>query len=79
MEFTMFEVCLAVYGLAMTCFTVHYFLKFKQAVFVGLMMTRSLMGIAIGKVSVEINEEGLLKLTDLEDEDGNPSKQDRQS
>ena len=79
MEFTMLEVCLAVYGLAMTCFTVHYFLKFKQAVFVGLMMTRSLMGIAIGKVSVEINEEGLLKLTDLEDEDGNPSKQDRQS
>lgn len=79
MEFTMLEVCLAVYGLAMTCFTVHYFLKFKQAVFVGLMMTRSLMGIAVGKVSVEINEEGLLKLTDLEDEDGNPSKQDRQS
>lgn len=79
MEFTMLEVCLAVYGLAMTCFTVHYFLKFKQAVFVGLMMTRSLMGIAVGKVSVQINEEGLLKLTDLEDEDGNPSKQDRQS
>ena len=79
MEFTLLEMCLAVYGLAMTCFTVHYFLKFKQAVFVGLMMTRSLMGIAVGKVSVEINEEGLLKLTDLEDEDGNPSKQDRQS
>jgi hypothetical protein len=79
MEFTMLEVCLAVYGLAMTCFTAHYFLKFKQAVFVGLMMTRSLMGIAVGKVSVEINEEGLLKLTDLEDENGNPSKQDRQS
>lgn len=79
MEFTLLEICLAVYGLAMTCFTVHYLLKFKQAVFVGLMMTRSLMGIAVGKVSVEINEEGLLKLTDLEDENGNPSKQDRQS
>ena len=79
MEFTMLEVCLAVYGLAMTCFTVHYFLKFKQAVFVGLMMTRSLMGIAVGKVEVSINEEGLLKITDLEDENGEPSKQDRQS
>lgn len=79
MDFTLLEMCLAVYGLAMTCFTVHYFLKFKQAVFVGLMMTRSLMGIAVGKVAVEINEEGLLKLTDLEDENGNPSKQDRQS
>ena len=76
MEFTTMETVLAVYGLAMTCFTVHYFLKFKQAVFVGLMMTRSLMGIAVGKVEVSINDEGLLKITDLEDENGNPSKQD---
>lgn len=79
MEFTLLEMCLAVYGLAMTCFTVHYFLKFKHAVFVGLMMTRSLMGIAVGKVEVSITNEGNLKLTDLEDENGNPSKQDRQS
>ncbi len=76
MEFTTMETVLAVYGIAMTCFTVHYFLKFKQAVFVGLMLTRSLMGIAIGKVEVSINEEGLLKLTDLEDENGKSSKQD---
>ena len=76
MEFTTMETVLAVYGIAMTCFTVHYFLKFKQAVFVGLMMTRSLMGIAVGKVEVSINDEGLLKITDLEDENGNPSKQD---
>lgn len=76
MEFTTMETVLAVYGIAMTCFTVHYFLKFKQAVFVGLMMTRSLMGIAVGKVEVSINDEGLLKITDLEDENGKPSKQD---
>ena len=78
MEFTLLEITLAVYGIAMTSFMIHYYLKFKHAVFVGLMMTRSLMGIAIGKVEVSITDEGLLKLTDLEDEDGNPSKQDRQ-
>ncbi len=76
MEFTTMETVLAVYSVAMTCFTVHYFLKFKQAVFVGLMMTRSLMGVAVGKVEVSINDEGLLKITDLEDENGKPSKQD---
>ena len=76
---TTLEVCLIVYGIAMTCFTVHYFLKFKHAMFVGLMMTRSLMGVAVGKVEVSITADGNLKITDLEDENGEPSKQDRQS
>jgi len=75
---TELEMCLVVYGMATTSFAVHYFLKFKQAVFVGLMMTRSLMGVAVGKVEVSINDDGNLKITDLEDENGEPSKQDRQ-
>ena len=73
---TELEMCLVVYGMAATSFAVHYFLKFKQAVFVGLMMTRSLMGVAVGKVEVSINDDGNLKITDLEDENGKPSKQD---
>jgi hypothetical protein len=72
------EICLAVYGMAVTSFAVHYFLKFRQAVFVGVMMTRSLIGVAVGKVEVSINDDGNLKITDLEDENGEPSKQDRQ-
>jgi hypothetical protein len=76
---TTLEVCLIVYGIALTSFTVHYFLKFKHAMFVGLMMTRSLMGVAVGKVEVSITADGNLKITDLEDENGEPSKQDRQS
>jgi len=72
------EICLVVYGMAVTSFAVHYFLKFRQAVFVGMMMTRSLIGVAVGKVEVSINNDGNLKITDLEDENGEPSKQDRQ-
>ena len=72
------EICLVVYGMAVTSFAVHYFLKFRQAVFVGMMMTRSLIGVAIGKVEVSINDDGNIKITDLEDENGEPSKQDRQ-
>jgi hypothetical protein len=72
------EICLVVYGMAVTSFAVHYFLKFRQAVFVGMMMTRSLIGVAVGKVEVSINDDGNLKITDLEDENGKPSKQDRQ-
>lgn len=42
------------------------------------MLTRSIIGIALGKVHVEITNGGI-KLTDLEDTDnGNPSNQDRQ-
>ena len=75
---TELEICLIVYGIAATSFAVHYFLKFRQAVFVGVMMTRSLIGVAVGKVEVSINNDGNLKITDLEDENGEPSKQDRQ-
>lgn len=75
---TELEICLIVYGIAATSFAVHYFLKFRQAVFVGVMMTRSLIGVAIGKVEVSINDDGNIKITDLEDENGEPSKQDRQ-
>jgi hypothetical protein len=75
---TELEICLVVYGMAVTSFAVHYFLKFRQAVFVGMMMTRSLIGVAIGKVEVSINDDGNIKITDLEDENGEPSKQDRQ-
>jgi hypothetical protein len=76
---TELEICLVVYGMAATSFAIHYFLKFKQAVFVGLMMTRSLIGVATGNVEVSITADGNLKITDLEDENGKPSKQDRQS
>lgn len=42
------------------------------------MLTRSIIGIALGKVHVEVTNGGI-KLTDLEEnEDGNTSKQDRQ-
>ena len=75
---TELEICLVVYGMAVTSFAIHYFLKFKHAMFVGLMMTRSLMGVAVGKVEVSITADGNLKITDLEDENGEPSKQDRQ-
>ena len=75
---TELEICLIVYGIAATSFAVHYFLKFRQAVFVGVMMTRSLIGVAVGKVEVSINDDGNLKITDLEDENGEPSKQNRQ-
>ena len=76
---TELEICLVVYGMAATSFAIHYFLKFKQAVFVGVMMTRSLIGVATGNVEVSITADGNLKITDLEDENGKPSKQDRQS
>lgn len=42
------------------------------------MLTRSIIGIALGKVKVEITNGGI-KLTDLEDNNhGNTSNQDRQ-
>lgn len=43
------------------------------------MLTRSIIGVALGKVKVELTNGGI-KLTDLEEnEDGNTGKQDRQS
>ena len=43
------------------------------------MLTRSIIGVALGKVKVELTNGGI-KLTDLEDTDnGNTSEQTRQS
>lgn len=67
-------------GLALIgwCFAGHYYIQTRQHKIAGLMLTRSIIGIALGKVKVEITNGGI-KLTDLEDNDnGNTSNQDRQ-
>lgn len=67
-------------GLALIgwCFTGHYYLRCRRQQIAGLMLTRSIIGIALGKVNVEITNGGI-KLTDLEDnENGDTSNQDRQ-
>lgn len=67
-------------GLALIgwCFAGHYYVQTRHHKLAGLMLTRSIIGIALGKVHVEITNGGI-KLTDLEDTDnGNPSNQDRQ-
>jgi hypothetical protein len=67
-------------GLALIgwCFAGHYYIQTRQHKIAGLMLTRSIIGIALGKVKVEITNGGI-KLTDLEDNDhGNTSNEDRQ-
>lgn len=67
-------------GLALIgwCFAGHYYIQTRQHKIAGLMLTRSIIGIALGKVKVEITN-GSIKLTDLEDnENGDTSNQDRQ-
>ena len=67
-------------GLALIgwCFTVHYYLKCRRQQIAGLMLTRSIIGVALGKVQVELTNGGI-KLTDLEDtDDDNTSEQTRQ-
>lgn len=67
-------------GLALIgwCFAGHYYIQTRQHKIAGLMLTRSIIGIALGKVKVEITNGGI-KLTDLEDNNhGNTSNQDRQ-
>ena len=67
-------------GLALIgwCFAGHYYIQTRQHKIAGLMLTRSIIGIALGKVKVEITNGGI-KLTDLEDnENGDTSNQDRQ-
>lgn len=67
-------------GLALIgwCFAGHYYVQTKQHKIAGLMLTRSIIGIALGKVKVDITN-GTIKLTDLEDnENGDTSNQDRQ-
>lgn len=67
-------------GLALIgwCFAGHYYIQTRQHKIAGLMLTRSIIGIALGKVKVEITNGGI-KFTDLEDnENGDTSNQDRQ-
>lgn len=67
-------------GLALIgwCFAGHYYIQTRQHKIAGLMLTRSIIGIALGKVKVEITNGGI-KLTDLEDNNhGNTSNEDRQ-
>ena len=61
------------------CFAGHYYLETRQHKLAGLMLTRSIIGVALGKVKVELTNGGI-KLTDLEDIDnGKPSNQAGQS
>ncbi len=61
------------------CFAGHYYYQSRQHELAGLMLTRSIIGIALGKVHVEVTNGGI-KLTDLEDTDnGTTSEQTRQS
>lgn len=72
------EIYLAGIALIGWCFAGHYYLKLRQAKLAGLMLTRSIIGVALGKVKAEITNGGI-KLTDLEDNDnGNTSNQARQ-
>lgn len=60
------------------CFAGHYYIKCRRQQIAGLMLTRSIIGIALGKVQVDVVNGGI-KLTDLEDTDnGDTSNQDRQ-
>lgn len=64
-------------GLALIgwCFAGHYYIQTRQHKIAGLMLTRSIIGVALGKVKVELTDGGI-KLTDLEDTDnGTTSEQ----
>lgn len=74
-----YDIYIAGFALIGWCFAGHYYIQTKQAKLAGLMLTRSIIGVALGKVKVELTNGGI-KLTDLEDTDnGNTSNQDRQS
>ena len=61
------------------CFAGHYYMQNRQHKIAGLMLTRSIIGVALGKVKVELTDGGI-KLTDLEDtNNGTTSKQTGQS
>lgn len=73
-----YEIYIAGFALIGWCFAGHYYVKLRQAKLAGLMLTRSIIGVALGKVKVELTNGGI-KLTDLEDkDDGNTSEQTRQ-
>ena len=57
------------------CFAGHYYIQSRRHELAGLMLTRSIIGVALGKVKLELTNGGI-KLTDLEDTDnGKPSNQ----
>lgn len=63
-------------GLALIgwCFAGHYYIQTRHHKLAGLMLTRSIIGVALGKVKVELTNGGI-KLTDLEEnEDGDTGK-----
>lgn len=75
---TDYEIYILGFALIGWCFAGNYYLKLRQAKLAGLMLTRSIIGVALGKVKVELTNGGI-KLTDLEDnENGDTSIQDRQ-
>ena len=65
------------------CFAGHYYIQTRQHKLTGLMLTRSLLGIALGKTKIELTEVNGIKgiqITDLEETDnGNTSNQAGQS
>jgi hypothetical protein len=75
---TDYEVYILGLSLIGWCFAGHYYIQTKRCKLAGLMLTRSIIGVALGKVKVELTNGGI-KLTDLEDTDnGDTSNQDRQ-
>lgn len=61
------------------CFAGNYYIQTRHHKIAGLMLTRSLLGVALGRTKVEVTNNGL-KITDLEDnEHGYTSEQDGQS
>jgi hypothetical protein len=76
---TDYEVYILGIALIGWCFTGHYYIQLRRCKLAGLMLTRSIIGVALGKVKVELTNGGI-QLTDLEDTDnGSTSNQDRQS
>jgi hypothetical protein len=75
-----YEIYIAGFALIGWCFAGHYYIQTKQHRFAGLMLTRSLLGVALGKTKIEVIDGGL-KITDLEDIEnhGNTSNQAGQS
>jgi hypothetical protein len=73
------EIYLIGFALIGYCFAGHYYIQSRQHELAGLMLTRSIIGVALGKVKLELTNGGI-KLTDLEDIDnGTTSEQTRQS
>lgn len=71
------EIYLLGFALIGWCFAGHYYIQTRQHKLAGLMLTRSLIGVALGKTKIElVKRDGMtgIQLTDLEDNDnGNTS------